>query len=128
MGRRSRIWRRSGSSWLKLAQAGSSWLKLAPHRPFEYSFVDDTFGRLYRSDEQFGPVVGLFTSLAILVACLGLFGLASLTIQRRMKEIGVRKILGASTGRLLVLLTGEFTRLILLAIVGAAPLAYLLME
>ena len=73
-------------------------------------------------------MVGLFTSLAIFVACLGLFGLASLTIQRRMKEIGVRKILGASTGRLLVLSTGEFTRVILLAFVGAAPLTYLLME
>ena len=104
------------------------WSRLAPHRPFEYSFLDESLERQYRAEEQFGQVVGLFALLVIFVACLGLFGLASLTTRQRTKEIGLRKVLGAPVSSIVLLLTKEFARLVVVAFVVAAPLIYLAME
>lgn len=101
---------------------------LFPGNPFEYFFLDDFFGQKYQADRQFGQVFGLFAALAVIVACLGLFGLASFTITQRTKEIGIRKVLGASERGILLLLSKDFAKLVLLANIVAWPLAYLGME
>ncbi|SDK85984.1 putative ABC transport system permease protein [Catalinimonas alkaloidigena] len=99
-----------------------------PGNPFDYTFLDESFARQYRNDRVFGQVFQLFTGLAIFVACLGLFGLVSVTLVQRTKEIGVRKVLGASLGQLVLLLSQDFVRLILLANLLALPLAYFLIR
>jgi len=101
------------------------WNKFFPGNTFEYFFLDDHFDQQYKADQRFGQVFGLFTSLAILVACLGLFGLASFTTLQRTKEIGIRKVLGASVINILKLLFGEFTLLLFIAFMIAAPVAWL---
>ncbi len=113
------------------ARAGQSvdfvkteWKKFFPGNTFEYFFLDDHFNDQYKADQRFGQVFGLFTGLAILVACLGLFGLASFTTLQRTKEIGIRKVLGASVGGILKLLYREFALLLLLAFFVSAPLAW----
>ena len=102
----------------------SEWNRFFPGNPFEYSFLDERFNEQYRADQRFGQVFGLFTALAILVACLGLFGLASFTTAQRTKEIGIRKVLGASVGEIVRMLYREFAVLILVAFVLATPLAW----
>jgi putative ABC transport system permease protein len=101
-----------------------TWRRLAPAFPFEYSFLDEDFDRLYRADEKVGQIVGIFSMLAVIVACFGLFGLASFAAEQRTKEIGVRKVLGASVSGIIFLLTREFTRWILIANILAWPIAY----
>ncbi|MEZ4940679.1 MAG: ABC transporter permease [Saprospiraceae bacterium] len=100
------------------------WASSFPDDPFEYFFLDDFFNQQYNADVQFGRVFSLFAILAILVACLGLLGLASYQIVQRTKEIGIRKVLGASTGGLVRLLSGNFLLLVLLAILIATPIAW----
>ena len=99
--------------------------RFAPGEAFEYAFLDDTFDAMYRSEERLGQLFGIFAGLAIFVACLGLFGLAAFTAERRTKEVGIRKVLGASVGHLVLLLSREFAALVVVALVVAAPLAYL---
>ncbi|GHM99649.1 ABC transporter permease [Cytophagales bacterium WSM2-2] len=111
-----------------LAQLESRWKKIVPDRPFEYQFINDDYNRMYRSEQQLGEVMKLFAGIAIVLASLGLFGLSSYMIQQRTKEIGIRKILGASPVNLLSLLSRGFIRLVLLAIIVASPIAYLLMS
>ncbi len=96
--------------------------------PFEYYFLDDDFERLHQADWQLGLVFTTFAGLAILIACLGLFALAAFTAEQRTKEIGVRKVLGASAAQLVGLLTKDFTRLVLIAFVAAIPLAHYVMS
>ena len=103
----------------------TNWDKFFPGNTFEYFFLDDHFDQQYKADQRFGQVFGLFTLLAILVACLGLFGLASYTTIQRTKEIGIRKVLGASVLRILKLLYREFAILLIIAFVIAVPLAWL---
>ncbi len=103
----------------------SSWDKFFPGNTFEYFFLDDHFDQQYKADQRFGQVFGLFSLLAILVACLGLFGLASFTTIQRTKEIGIRKVLGASVLRILKLLYKEFALLLVIAFVVAVPVAWL---
>jgi putative ABC transport system permease protein len=103
----------------------SKHLTFFPGNTFEYFFLDDHFDQQYKADQRFGQVFGLFTLLAILVACLGLFGLASFTIIQRTKEIGIRKVLGASVLRILKLLYREFAVLLVIAFVITVPLAWL---
>ena len=107
-----------------IAQVQSEWDKFFPGNTYEYFFLDDHFNEQYKVDQRFGKVFGLFTGLAILVACLGLFGLASFTTLQRTKEIGIRKVLGASVLSVLKLLYKEFATLILLAFVIAIPVAW----
>jgi len=102
----------------------SAWNQFFPGNPFEYFFLDQHFAEQYRADQRFGQVFGFFTTLAILVACLGLFGLASFTTLQRTKEIGIRKVLGASVGEILQLLYREFVVLVFVAFVVSAPLAW----
>ncbi|MGN6400678.1 MAG: ABC transporter permease [Flavisolibacter sp.] len=109
---------------IKLVKA--EWNRFFPGNTFEYFFLDDHFNEQYKADRRFGLVFTVFTSLAILVACLGLFGLASFTTLQRTKEIGIRKVLGASVGGILKLLYREFAMLLLLAFVVAAPIAWVM--
>jgi len=108
-----------------ISQVKSAWNKFFPGNTFEYFFLDDHFNDQYKADQRFGQVFGLFTALAILVACLGLFGLASFTTLQRTKEIGIRKVLGASVAGIMKLLYQEFALLLLIAFVVATPLAWL---
>ncbi|MCJ7486603.1 MAG: ABC transporter permease [Candidatus Aminicenantes bacterium] len=105
----------------------ASWKQLFPGRPFEFSFLDEDIDRLYREDRRTGRVFGYATSFSILIAGLGLFGLASFSTAQRTREIGIRKVLGASAESIVVLLSREFAALVLAANILAAPVAYLLM-
>ncbi len=108
-----------------LAQVEKIYGQVWPDGPFQYFFLDEFFNQQYKTDYQFGRVFGLFASLAILVACLGLFGLTLFTTVQRTQEIGIRKVMGASAESILVLLSKDFLRLVLLATALAVPLAYL---
>lgn len=111
---------------IKTAEA--EWAKFFPGNPFEYFFLDDHFAAQYKADEQFGRTFGLFAVLAIIVACLGLFGLASFVTTQRTKEIGIRKISGASISTIVVLLTRDFVKPILIAFAIATPITYYLLN
>lgn len=108
-----------------VAGVKAQWNKFFPGNTFDYFFLDDHFDQQYKADQRFGQTFGLFTTLAILVACMGLFGLASFTTLQRTKEIGIRKVLGASVPGILRLLYKEFAMLIIIAFLVAAPLAWL---
>ena len=124
----------NGPVSIKIKAAGASgvissvkaeWNKFFPGNAFEYFFLDDHFNDQYKADQRFGSVFRLFTCLAILVACMGLFGLASFNTLQRTKEIGIRKVLGASINSILQLLYKEFAFLLTIAFFIAAPLAWL---
>ncbi len=104
------------------------WRDYSPVFPFEYSFLDEDFDKLYRADQKVGGIIGLFTTLALFVACLGLIGLASFASEQRAKEIGVRKVLGASASGIFLLLSRDFGKWILIANVLAWPVAYFAMD
>jgi putative ABC transport system permease protein len=106
----------------------SAWDEVYPNSPIEYRFFNEEFGQQYQSDEKFGKLVFSFTWLAIFIACLGLFGLSAFTAQQRTKEIGVRKVLGASIGGIIFLLSKQFTKLILVSVILASPLAFYMMD
>lgn len=101
---------------------------LAPHRPFEYRFMDEEFNKLYQSELRMGKVFSIFSAIAILLACLGLFGMSAYAAQQRMKEIGVRKVLGASISSIIFLLSANFIRLICIAFLIGAPVTWLVMR
>ena len=103
----------------------STWKKVLPEYPFSYQFLDDHFKELYRTDAQVSGLVAIMAGLAILISCLGLFGLASFSAEKRTKEIGIRKILGASVRDVVFLLSKHFVALVLIANVIAWPLAWL---
>ena len=111
-----------------LASIQAAWEEVYPHDPFSYSFLDEDFGRLYQSDRQRGQIFLMFSILAVAIACLGLLGLASFITEQKTKEIGIRKVLGASILGIIRLLSKEFVKLVLLANLIAWPLAYLLMN
>jgi len=111
-----------------LAFLQSKWQQFAPDYPFEYYFSDKDFDRLYRAEERLGQIFRYFSLLAILVACLGLFGLTYFSSEQRLKEIGVRKVFGASVSGIVLLLTKDFTKLIIIAFFVAVPLAYFSMS
>jgi putative ABC transport system permease protein len=100
------------------------WTELRPNYPFEYRFLDEQYDNLYKSEERLMEIFGVFSILAIFVACLGLLGLASFTAEQKTKEIGIRKVLGASVGRIVFLLTKEYTRWVLIANLIAWPVAW----
>jgi putative ABC transport system permease protein len=104
------------------------WTNLLPTEPLRWEFLDDRFDALYRSEGRQAQLFGMFASLAIFVAVLGLFGLASFTTERRTKEIGIRKVMGASVTDIILLLTSDFTKLVLLANIVAWPVAYYFMN
>lgn len=111
-----------------LNQAKNEWKKLAPNQQFEYSFMDADFDALYHTEQRMGSLFVVFTSLAIIIACLGLFGLAAYAAEQRNREIGIRKILGAGVSTLVTMLSKDFIKLVLISIVIATPLAWLVMQ
>ncbi len=104
------------------------WQAYRPNFPFQYSFLDERYEQLYQSEHRLGQIFGTFSMLAVFIACLGLFGLASYTAEQRTKEIGIRKVLGASVSNIVLLLSKEFTRLVILATLVSWPLAYYAMS
>ena len=104
------------------------WKEFLPHQPFEYSFLDERFERIYRAEQRIGKIFTIFAGLAVFIGCLGLFGLAAFTAEQRTKEIGIRKVMGASAPRIIRLLLKEFVILIGIANLIAWPLAYLVMN
>ncbi len=111
-----------------IAFVEKKWNAHFPGVPFEYTFLDANFDKLYRYEEQMSKLLGTITSLGFAMACLGLFGLASFVVRRRTKEIGIRKVLGASTANIIGMLSRKFVLLILASIVIAFPLAYFAMN
>ncbi|SEL53820.1 ABC transporter permease [Parapedobacter koreensis] len=107
-----------------LVKLGNIWSELAPHRPFLYSFLDESFNRQYEADFRFRRLFTVFSGLALFIACLGLLGLATYTAQQRTKEIGIRKVLGASVLGIIRLLSFDFVRLVFIAIIIATPAAW----
>jgi putative ABC transport system permease protein len=101
---------------------------LDPANPFNYFFLDDDFAKLYVAEERMQKVSGYFTLLAIIISCIGLFGLSAYSAERRTKEIGVRKVNGASTGNIIRMLSMDYIRWILIAFVLSAPLGYVIMN
>jgi putative ABC transport system permease protein len=104
------------------------WSELIPYLPFNYSFLDADFDREYKADHQLGKVAGVFTGLAIFIGCLGLLGLTSFVVDRRTKEIGIRKVLGASVASVVVLIAKEFIWLIVIALFVATPITWYLIQ
>jgi putative ABC transport system permease protein len=104
------------------------WTKLVPGAPFEYQFLDEKIDGLYRADQRIGKIINSFTALALFIACLGLFGMASFSAEQRTKEIGIRKVLGATVPEITFSLIREFGKWVLLANLIAWPLAYFAMN
>jgi putative ABC transport system permease protein len=104
------------------------WNELIPYLPFDYTFLDDNFDRQYKADQQLSKVSGVFTGLAIFIGCLGLLGLTSFAVERRTKEIGIRKVLGASISSVMMLIVSEFVWLVIIALVVATPITWYFIE
>jgi putative ABC transport system permease protein len=115
---------RGGNIFATQAQIESKWKAMANGVPFTYTFMDDDFNRLYQSEKQTGQLFISFAVFAILIACLGLLGLVTYAAEQRTKEIGIRKVLGASVGGIVGLLSKDFTLLIGIAAIIAFPVAW----
>lgn len=111
-----------------IAYIEHQWKKFYPDYHFDFSFVDENLQALYTADERLGALFGTFTTLAILIACLGLFGLISLTVQNRVKEIGVRKVLGASVFNITQLISKDFLKIVVLSFIISSPIAWYVMN
>jgi putative ABC transport system permease protein len=111
-----------------MAALEKQWKELAPTMPFDYKFMDESYNQLYHSELQLGSIMNLFAAIAIILACVGLFGLSIDIVQQRMKEIGIRKVLGASGWNILSLISGKFTRLVGISIVIASPIAWFTLD
>jgi putative ABC transport system permease protein len=111
-----------------LAALETAWKKIDPNEPFEYSFLDEDFQKNYVAEERLSDLVRYFTVMAILISCLGLFGLASFSAEQRIREIGIRKVLGASVGGVVMLLSKDFLKLVCFSIILACPLAWWIMH
>lgn len=111
-----------------LASIESKWKTMAPGMPFSYQFMDEAFDSMYRTEQRIGKVALSFAVLAIFIACLGLFGLATYMAEQRTKEIGVRKVLGASVSNIVSMLSKDFTKLVLVGAIIAFPVAWFFMN
>jgi putative ABC transport system permease protein len=106
----------------------TKWSGLVPSIPFEFSFLNDRLNNLYKAQDRLGKLVGYFSILAIFIACLGMFALASYSVERKFKEIGIRKVLGATSAEIVGLLMKEFLVLVLLANIITWPVSYFIMN
>jgi putative ABC transport system permease protein len=111
-----------------LARVEAAWTRFTGGQPFEYSFLDEDFNSLYQNEQRTGTIFGVFAGVAVAIACLGLFGLISFSAERRIKEIGIRKVLGARTSGIMVLLSREILILVAAAVGFASPLAFYFMH
>jgi putative ABC transport system permease protein len=106
----------------------AAWEAIDPNEPFDYLFLDDIFGQVYRAEQRMSSMLLYFAILAILIACMGLFGLALFNTEQRTREIGIRKVMGSSVSGVMILLSGKFSRWVLLANILAWPVAYLIVR
>jgi putative ABC transport system permease protein len=111
-----------------LSKIESKWKEFVPEQPFKYEFLDDNLNQGYAEEQRSGKIFSVFSGLAIIIACVGLFGLSAYTASLRTKEIGIRKVMGASITGVLILLSKDFTKLVLIAFVLATPLAWWMMS
>ena len=111
-----------------IAAVEQTWHKYLPETPFDFTFLDERFGQLYNSEQQQGSLFTIFSCIAIFIACLGLFGLSAFTISQRVKEIGVRKVLGASVPQIVAELSKDFLKLVLIAMIIGLPVAFFSMN
>lgn len=111
-----------------LSAVEKAWNGLNPNEPFEYSFLDQDFQKNYEAESRLASMIRYFTILAIIISCLGLFGLATFSAEQRIKEIGIRKVLGASVSSLVALLSVDFLKLVIIAVVLASPIAWYIMQ
>lgn len=107
-----------------LSDIEKTWKHLAVGQPFQYSFLDEDFEHMYQAEQNLGNIFGIFSCLAIVIACLGLFALTAFTAEQRTKEIGIRKVLGASVRSVVLMLSKDFSRLVLIAFVVSSPIAW----
>ncbi|MBC7777278.1 MAG: ABC transporter permease [Phycisphaerae bacterium] len=119
---------RPGTEKSALEKTAKLWAAAMPNAPFKFDFLDASFARMYRSEAKMGSVLSVLTGLALFIGCLGLFALAAFTAEQRTKEIGIRKVLGASVAGITGLLAKDFLKLVLIAILIASPLAYYFMQ
>jgi len=122
--RRNYSVRLSGNIPESIRQIEAKFKEVFPGNPFDYYFLDDFFDKQYKDDQQFGKIFSLFAGLAIVIACLGLWGLASFTTTQKLREISIRKVLGASTSSIMSLLSSQFMILVLIASVIALPITW----
>ncbi|HYK44109.1 MAG TPA: ABC transporter permease [Parafilimonas sp.] len=111
-----------------IAGVRNAWNKFSPEYPIEYKFLDENFEEMYNSEDKLRSLLWIFTGIAIFVGCLGLFGLAAYTAERRRKEVGIRKVLGASTEGLVILLSRDFIKLVFISLLIASPVAFIFMN
>ncbi len=111
-----------------LAKAEATWKKFLPEAPYEYTFLDENFEKLYKSEQKQAAVFTVFACIAIFIACLGLFGLSAFSITQRIKEIGIRKVLGANIPDIVGLLSKDFLKLVAIAALVAFPIAWFAMS
>lgn len=114
----------AGSTQPVITALESKWSEMAPGQPFSYSFLDESFGKMYSAETRLGTIFGIFAAVAIVIACLGLFALTAFTAEQRTKEIGIRKVLGASVSGIVLMLSKDFGKLVLIAFVLAVPFAW----
>jgi putative ABC transport system permease protein len=119
---------RQGNPAPMLAKLEKAWKTVAPGLPFKYSFLDENLDRFYRAESRWSSIVGWAGGISIFLACLGLFGLAALAVVNRTREIGIRKVLGASVPELIRLLSKDFMKLVIMAFLIASPLAWYFMN
>ncbi len=113
---------------MALSALTATWKSIVPELPFKYSFLDDNLNQFYKSEVRWSNIVGWAGGISIFLACLGLLGLASLAAVNRIKEIGIRKVLGASVTSIVTLLSKDFLKLVLLAFIIATPIAWYFMN
>lgn len=118
----------SQDAGVALSKLENSWKEMAPGQPFNYSFLDERFDRMYRTENRVSNLVFAFSVLIIIIACLGLFGLSAYSAEQRTKEIGIRKVLGASVSSIVSLVSKDFLKLILISFLIAAPVGYFIMQ
>jgi putative ABC transport system permease protein len=111
-----------------IATIKKAWSKYFPSAPFNYSFLDEHYNQQYKASNQFGNIFALFSMIAIVIACIGLFGLTAFTITQRTKEIGIRKVLGASVSKIVMILSADFIKLLVMAFLLSVPVAWLVMH
>lgn len=111
-----------------IVKIGNKWKEFVPGRPFSYEFLEDNLNHDYAEEQRSGKLFRVFSGLAIIIACVGLFGLSAYTASLRTREIGIRKVMGATVGNMVMLLSKDFTKLVVIAFVLAAPLAWWMMD